>query len=355
MDLFSLLEWNGQALNDFLTEYPGEARAKVQTKAKRLRSNMVNRLVVMISEEVGISAWWMPKVMFDLYQKWGKNRGDVSSRKFLVDMYRYLTSQKMIRLISDLKSVFLLPPHYLPPDKMADLLQIHKSIQERYPDIYANQGKVGNITWDLDMNGYSTETQQCIKGIIYNLEISSDNVFYWIKRLCDPIHAYDGLTKKDPAPNLVNTKLVWNILNHLIDRNSKYEFVRPVILSLQSFHKKMTHKEKPIYLYHAVLLMVRRNEIDWSSRDPRVDTSIRTVNNIYLKHLRNGKMRVDDYVRDIHTRGGKRSAGDLNTFALEGALIKNENKAFLNKTYREIYKLFKQELDLYHSRGDNLS
>ena len=64
-----------------------------------------------------------------------------SSRKYLVDMYLYLTSQKMIRLISDLHSVYLVPLDYAKPKTMSDLVlkQIYNNIQKQYPKIYADQ------------------------------------------------------------------------------------------------------------------------------------------------------------------------------------------------------------------------
>ena len=62
MDLFSLLEWDGAALDAYLQNHPKETRANTQAAAKRIRTNMVNRLVVMMSEEVSISAWWMPLI-----------------------------------------------------------------------------------------------------------------------------------------------------------------------------------------------------------------------------------------------------------------------------------------------------
>jgi len=92
MDLFSLLERDGEALNAYLHQYPKETRENTQASAKRIRSNMVNRLIVMMSEEVSISAWWMPLKMWALYEKWIENRGNAFSRKYLVDMYLYLTS-----------------------------------------------------------------------------------------------------------------------------------------------------------------------------------------------------------------------------------------------------------------------
>ena len=91
-------------------------RVRIHSESgQRIRTNMINRLVVMMSEEVNISAWWMPLKIYELYQKWVENRDNTSSRKYLIDMYYYLTSQKMIRLISDLKSVYLLPPDYVKP------------------------------------------------------------------------------------------------------------------------------------------------------------------------------------------------------------------------------------------------
>jgi hypothetical protein len=344
MDLFSLLEWEGAALDDYLRKYPEEMRANTQTQSKRMRTNMVNRLVVIMSEEINISAWWMPSKILELYQPWVENRGNAISRKFLVDMYLYLTSQKMIRLISDIKSVFLLPPDYVKPAQIGALMQIHSNIQKRYPGIYSGQAKVGKLKYQVNLGRYPIILRPCIERIIYNIEKGSDNVFYWIKRLYDleqanGVHKYKYL------------KIVWEILHGFIDRNSEYEFVRETISALQEFFTRMGHREKPIYLYHAVLLLVRRNEIDWNSKPPAIDTPMDDVVKLYGDHLCGGKMEIDDYVLDLHTRGVRKSANCLEQFAMEGAYVKNENDEFLNAEYREIYILLKKELDLYYARG----
>ena len=41
MDLFSMLEWNGAALNEYLEKHPGETLNNIQSSAQRMRSNMV--------------------------------------------------------------------------------------------------------------------------------------------------------------------------------------------------------------------------------------------------------------------------------------------------------------------------
>jgi DNA polymerase III subunit gamma/tau len=358
MDMFSLLEWDSTEIDAYLQKYPEESRANTQNSAQRIRTNMVNRLVVIMSEEVNVCAWWMSLKIFELYQKWTENRGNPSSRKYLLEMYLYLMSQQKIRLISDFKSVYLIPPDYLKPTQMDNLRQMHNKIQEQYPKIYSGQAEVGEVDWEVDMGKYPTKLKPCVNGIIYNLEKGCDHVFYWIRELCD-------LELKDKLPLKENKKknesfqynylgIVWDVLYGFIDRNREYECARETILALQEFYKRMTHREKPIYLYHALLLLVRFKEIDWNSEAPTVDTPFDEVEKLYEDHLRGGKIQMDDYVLDLHTKKGKLSANSLENFALEGAYIKNQNDKFLNQEYREIYNSLKKELDIYKSKDKKI-
>jgi hypothetical protein len=116
----------------------------------------------------------------------------------------------------------------------------------------------------------------------------------------------------------------------------------------------MTHEEKAIYLYHALLLMLRRNEIDWTSQPPAIETPVAEVERLYQGHLQGGKMEMDEYIMDLHTRRMKWGPNSLERFAREGAWVKNEDARLMTPEYREIYILLKQELDLYHGRGGRL-
>ena len=351
MDLFSLLEWDGPALDAYLKKNPEKSRKDVKQRAKSIRSNMINRLVVMMSEEVSVSAWWMPVKVRELYQRWCEDRGTPDSRKHLVDTYLYLTSQRMIRLISDLKSVYLLPPDYVNPPQMDDLRQIHAGIQALYPHIFPDQANVGDVDWDL--SNVPENLQSYANGVIYNLEKGSDHVFYWVSKLCD-IERNEWISKKNKKKfrcKCRHLKIVWKILHDFIDRHSEYEHVRETIEALRFFQSKMNHNEKPIYLFNAVLLLVRRNEIDWKSTGLGIDTPSEDVEGIYREHLAGEKLLIDDYILDDHTHGGKRSANFRENFAFKGAFIENENVDFLRPDYREIYVLLKQELDFYKNNG----
>jgi hypothetical protein len=172
----------------------------------------------------------------------------------LVHIYRYLLSQRMIRLISDLHSVYLIPPDYVKPQQMADLVRIHDGTQLLYPAVFDDQACVGDVDWDLA--DYPDNLRPCIEGIVYNLEAGSDHVFFWINQLCD-------LERQDEVGKYHYVKAVWSLLHRFIERHPGYGFVRESIAALEWFFKKMTHQEKPIYLYHAILLLVRRDQIGW--------------------------------------------------------------------------------------------
>jgi hypothetical protein len=284
----------------------------------------------------------MPSKILDLYEKWARSRDNDLSRKHLVEMYLHLTSQKMIRLISDLHAVYLLPPDCVKPEQLSALDRIHEKIRAKYPMTFSGQSEVGTVLWGLDMSGHDRDIRQCVEGIIYNIDIGSDHAFYWVKKLCD-IAVSHGYKQNRYFG------IVWKIIHKFIDVHREWEFVREQVSALETFYKKLGHIERPIYLYHALLLIIRREEIDWDAKPPEIDLSMQEVNRLYNDHLHNGKMKIDSYVLDIHTRGGRRGPGALERFALEGALVKIEEKKFLRQDYREIDIMLKKELDRLNS------
>ena len=164
MDLFSLLEWDGAALEAYLNAHPGATRERVQAQARKIRTNMVNRLVVVMSEEVGICAWWMPIVIHRLYEGWVSNRGNPVSRKYLVDMYLYLTSQRMARLISDIHSVYLVPPSYVKPRQMEDLAGYPPADPGAFPECIRPTGGDGQAPVVGRLAGVPAKHSRVLRG-----------------------------------------------------------------------------------------------------------------------------------------------------------------------------------------------
>lgn len=97
----------------------------------------------------------------------------------------------------------------------------------------------------------------------------------------------------------------------------------------------MTHVEKWLYLYHAVLEIIKVKVV--------VDVPF-IIEKKYVKickdEIQKGILpEFPDYIFDVHTLNSKKTVVD---FANEGALVKDECTIFKNEIYREFYCTFKE-------------
>jgi hypothetical protein len=257
--------------------------------AKRIRTNMINRLIVSMSEEVNIHEN-LPTTFKNLYDKWQKNRTDISSRKYLFQMYKLLVDSKKSRLISDIRTVYNLPEYY---DNDFETLEFkHKLLHEKY-NIDCLYGKIHDLT--EFKNKLDNHDINCFADLSYLLKEDS--------RIITTIWKY-LLTKKNIQIN-----------------------------SLYYFYKKMTHKEKYLYLYHAILLLI------FEPKNKK--TNIPEVDMDEINNLINSKIEFDNFVYDIHTGNKDKTVVD---FALEGSIVLGEDKRFYNETFRKMYIDFKSFL-----------
>lgn len=126
LDLFSLLECE-PALYSSVNELrlkPGQ----ISMNARRLRSNLINRMVAMISEDVGPVQFDLPAKVLHWFKNWNEQRRDLSSRRILVEFYSAIANEQTprIRLISDLRTVFNLP-EYLTKNET-----LHRKLLEQF-------------------------------------------------------------------------------------------------------------------------------------------------------------------------------------------------------------------------------
>ena len=109
LDYFKLL-LNPEIMKDYLQKYPDRESKQTISLIKGIQTNTVNRLRVICVEDVGIGQVGVCQIVNDLINKWEKsNRMDSS---ILIEIVKILCSVRKLRYLSDLKSVFHLPPFY---------------------------------------------------------------------------------------------------------------------------------------------------------------------------------------------------------------------------------------------------
>lgn len=314
LDLFQIVEANENFAKKCSQKENLSVRL-IQLNAQKIRTNMINRLIAIMSEEISICNWCLPIKIKELYENWMKTRKTLESRKYLIALYKLLINSEKLRLISDYKTVFNLPPYYINFKKQSSM---HKELLQKHCS-------------KLTINHKAT-IENALTNLSKMLEDCKDEAFFWLSKLI-------------ANENKIHIKAIWEIV-------FKHSQNKKVCEALHYFFYKMTHKEKWIYLYQAVLLILYKNRIDWTDDIDKKEIvpNKEEIQAYYDFNIARNKIEIDDFILDIHT--GIKIKNGLFKFASEGALIIDENKQFLNEEYRKMYIDFKLMIDALHSNNE---
>jgi len=292
-------------------------------KVKALRSNIRNRIIVILNEDIGISSWEIYERIDKLLKLWEENRNseDDNERKYLIEIMNYLVNSEKIRLCSWVKGYF----DYCMNDEKI------KELYENFDKIKENKKECGEIFYK---NKDSDEIKEMIDGIVYNLNKNSDNVFYWILKILKSEEKSGRRGRKGKKGYIV-----WDIMSKYIEKNEKLKKLYDIMLNWY-INNNNSRGENLIYLINFVLFYLRRNEIDWERKINIKKINNEDVEKIYNENL-NNKIKIDDYIIDMHSKKGKREGKNAKDFVLEGSVVENENKKFKNELYKKVYEGYK--------------
>lgn len=289
------------------------------------RTNIANRLLVISSEEVNINDNPnLPVVILDLYMKWRENRDKLLSVNYLIKIVILLSNAKKCRLPSYLKSAFTLPPYYI-KDEVEYFKFYQGVILKKYAGFDKRTESSIGYTFDVlkQLLGGVHEVKGAVKGTVRG-EIS-EKVF----------RCFGEIVKEDSG--IFNK--VWAYILALVDNDS--------VRALHQIYKMMGHQEKPIYLYHAILLVVYYDELEWGK-----EVTMPNIGEIKGDINISDWTEIDDYVIDQHVKGDKTLASHIRllkeSFYIEP---KHFMKRFLREDYVAIYRDIKIGVGFYEENG----
>lgn len=284
--------------------------AKRFVKAKR--TNLVNRLLVTMLEDIGPA---VPSLIFefeDLRKEWQKHREDEDqtlARIALVKMVILLaTAKKKVRLVSDIKSSFFKRQAW-------DQIKKNKKWQKYY-----------------DLKG-SQNLEENFKQALIDNDLSS--TMYWMSKMFE---------KGDEVNEML--KIFKILKTHAKDKGDNNLFQALEILESSPYfkHFKKSRDKYILFLYPVVLSTLIQNlgwdygKIDYESLN-KVDVDF--VKNLYQDHLNRDPLVLDDICIDIHTKAGKKMGKNVIDFVTTGSYIVDQDKDLLNQDWRDIYRFLK--------------
>jgi hypothetical protein len=248
---------------------------------------------------VNIHEAQLPVLMKDRYERWCKTRTQPSSRTVLLEMYQLLVSSRKSRIISDLKSLHTLPPYYTVDP--ARQLELAEQVSREYG--HSAAAERGRLLASLGDKAGKKPAQDALLR-------------------CFRAAMKEGMASKEAAGGEGGELrwTVWSVVSvwqqQALDASPLWEELSRLafgsllahpVSALQFFHRKMTHQEKPIYLYHAILLLLllplRSQEGPGGQRVHEVK-----VREVGAEEAMAGvadsatlMARLPDYVHDIHT------------------------------------------------------
>jgi len=283
------------------------ANSEQEKKATRgIITNLINRIIVMLDEELLFIEWDKYLIIYNLIEKFEKEeRNDFVS---LIKICKILCNSRLLRRNSDINAYFNFGM---------------RKADSKKPEILKEREE-GE---DVDNWHFRNFKAYFEKGDI--------NCFYWMYKIY--IARREGDKRRFKRKE--NIYMVWEFL-------LKIGFGNPLLTKCLNYRLKeffnKSKKERGIFLTSAIDLCLEKNNITWSAdalkNEP--DVNVEDVENLFRNRE---KLVFDSYVIDMHTSLGRKMGKNAINFMEEGSYVKDEDQEFLEREWRETYNNGKLE------------
>ena len=309
------------------------------SNAKSRRTNFINRLRVIMCEEIGIAEPLLLLEFDNAYLEYLNFResdtdiGIAKSRNAFIKIIYMLVNSKKIRLVSDIKTVYF-------TDNSTFVTYLKECAESVYDGL--------EDTIDPDVLGKyivkdaSIDVQKAIDGILSGIKNNNDSAFYWLNKLLKINKDYVRLLFKLLTDWANKGSQLWDSsADHAVIPDKKVKMLS-IMETLYRYYYGTSKdigfigkKDETIFIILPLLYAVRK--IDFNNDITfKADLTDEEVFNIYQKNLKFSKV-LDSFCIDMHTKNGKKNGCNHLTFAQEGALVCNQADNLLNVNYRKIY------------------
>jgi len=291
---------------------------KEKKAAKGIISNMVNRLIIMMDEEMLFAE--VGKYMKCM--EWIKefNEGGRDNFKLLVKVCKTMLGARMLRLNSDIYSYWWRGAGVYKVVKVPGLgleealytpIEVHQECQE--------------ILKDEDGNCWAYEYENLLM-FIAAFRAGHSSCYYWALAMfhCD---------KKGTRRFFRRTDSVYIIWEYLFKVAGDDEKLRKCLdLKLKQFFVKTRH-EQHIWLSSAISILLHKDKLDFEE-EWDIDVSEEEVVKLFQERK---FLKIDDYAIDMHCSAGRKLGKKKADFALEGCVVVGEDKEYYNRDWRDLY------------------
>lgn len=293
---------------------------------KLIRSNMRNRIMIILCEDISIANWRIIPKVNDCIQKWESTRhalNSLESIKELIKICKYFDQCERIRYCDYLKCIYRDGSR-------------RKSIVEKYPELYKfKKVKVSPEYKPFYLEKDSETAKRYICNFVYLINNQSDKAFYWFYKILNLKSGECARRSRKSKTEFV----IWDVLHKIIQerKNSNLEKLYDVLYSWFLKYNN-TRNENMYYLVCMICFVIHEKEYDWDSEIEDVQVSDSEAQK-YLDVNLSSKMEMDSYVYDMHCSDGRNRGSGKKDFVEEGRKVVNMSKKFQNDLYDKVFRI----------------
>ena len=280
-------------------------------KAKGFRTNMINRLKVMCYEELCFDQLGRFLQIMQKIDQWEASKR--TNRKMLVEICMILVSSELLRLSSDIKNFYLTGVR-----------------KYKYGNINKTEKADICLALPLQKANDNKHVLQDLANFIFYFNQKNDSAFYWMFEII--LKASKGQKGQRRWRRTDCDYIIWEFLF------DKAKLDKPLTQALEYgvkeyFKKTRTIKgDRLVVIISCTLAVMHKNELDLKPAKLKVtDKQVDEYYNLKKPFI------VDDYVLDKHCSVGRKKGKNNLDFAKEGSFVKNQNKKWFVKKYRDAY------------------
>lgn len=306
---------------DLFKGYKYEVNGK-EYGGKGIRSNMRNRLLIMLGEDVGCNDWevWMKVGIW--MEKWEKSRDLVNDmdRVYLMNVYKLMCESKKNRMASFIRASFCIGCEI-------------GGIRKKYKEFYDTLGAPCDAHIEVEniRDGDSEELKGHINSFVNMLYVGDDRVFYWFFKIWN----YKGKVGSRGRRRKVVFVLLDIMKTFIVKFDNRHFLELYDMIERWVISNNNSRNECWVWVIGLVKFYMNREEIDW---DREIGGTILVKNDVeksIKKNLDGVKIGIDSFCIDMHCGEGRVKGRDGKDFWKEGSVVNNEDG--VNELYKSIY------------------
>lgn len=297
-----------------------------EATAKAHVTNFYNRLLIIFSEDIGVTGFKyigrIKKLFDELYkkkeerknlEKYGNKWIECRSIEIrsIAEIIWIMCNSVKTRAASHYKCVFKISPSH---NILSDPI-IKK--------VYNLSKNIEDINYKMQEIDESEEIKIYVKNFLYNLEQLDDILIFWAFKIAESEVKNKYYRKKKSA------YLIFWLLEQFFKRDNK---LLEIIKINMEWYDKISHlPEGFIYWINPLIFILEKK--------PKIEEKIEFKEEIESKYreVLNGKeIKLDEWVFDMHTIEWKNKKNPKIYFANVSSVVLNEDQS-INKQYKEIY------------------